>query len=195
MIGNKIKQIIIIKKKFLIFYNVTSSRLLSVAPTYLCTPVLRGKFDQVLKRHLTRDPVYCPVFLFLAESHFCWQTPPPMSNMGDVFSKRKETDKEKMEREAEIGLAKLAPEVLGIEQRFESLKRSFEAALEDKSMGKKRGEFQKEVKVINELGTLLLIKFDGIALHPNDSMNRQVRKGQIKRVQTVVDKKLKELGL
>jgi hypothetical protein len=118
-----------------------------------------------------------------------------MSNMGDVFSKRKETDKEKMEREAEIGLAKLAPEVLGIEQRFESLKRSFEAALEDKSMGKKRGEFQKEVKVINELGTLLLIKFDGIALHPNDSMNRQVRKGQIKRVQTVVDKKLKELGL
>ena len=51
-----------------------------------------------------------------------------MSNMGDVFSKRKETENEKLEREAEIGLAKLAPEVLGIEERYEALKRSLEAA-------------------------------------------------------------------
>ena len=64
----------------------------------------------------------------------------------------------------------------------------------DGSMGKMRAEFLKDAKIIHEVGTKLLIKFDAVVLIPKDSVNRQVRKQQIKRIEKT-DSKLKDLGL
>ena len=114
--------------------------------------------------------------------------------MGDIMSSKKETEEEKMIREAQALLAKLAPEVSSLEKLTENLTKKFENAERDGSMGKMRAEFLKDAKIIHEVGTKLLIKFDAVVLIPKDSVNRQVRKQQIKRIEKT-DSKLKDLGL
>ena len=114
--------------------------------------------------------------------------------MGDIMSSKKETEEERMIREAQQMLAKLAPEVSALEKKTEALKKHFEQASENGAIGKKRAEFLKEAKIIQEVGTKLLIKFDAVVLIPKDTVNRQVRKQQIKRIEGT-DAKLKLLGL
>jgi hypothetical protein len=114
--------------------------------------------------------------------------------MGDIMSSKKETEEQKMIREAQALLAKLAPEVSTLEKKTGNLKTQFENAEQDGTIGKQRANFLKEAKIIQELGTKLLIKFDAVVLIPKDTVNRQVRKQQIKRIEGN-ESKLKLLGL
>ena len=109
-------------------------------------------------------------------------------------SKDEDTEEGRMKKIATETLKKLAPEVLALEQRLGTLKRDFDRANDEGTAGKQRAAFIAEAKLISEIGTLLLIKFDGVELHPKDNINRQVRKGQIQRVQAV-DKSLATTGL
>ena len=115
-------------------------------------------------------------------------------SMGDIMSSKKETEEQRMIREAQALLAKLAPEVSTLEKQTENLKTQFENAEQDGTIGKQRANFLKEAKIIQELGTKLLIKFDAVVLIPKDTVNRQVRKQQIKRIEGN-ESKLKLLGL
>ena len=114
--------------------------------------------------------------------------------MGMASTKKEESEEERMKRIATEALKKLAPEVHALEQKLEKLKRDFDRATDEGTAGKHRAAFLAEAKLINEIGTLLLIKFDGVELHPKDNVNRQVRKGQIQRVQAI-DKSLATTGL
>ena len=111
-----------------------------------------------------------------------------------MSSSKEEREEAKMKKMASAALKKLAPEVYTLEKRFEALKRDFDRANDEGTAGKQRKAFLAEAKLINEIGTLLLIKFDGVVLHPKDQVNRQVRKGQIQRVQAI-DRALATTGL
>ena len=110
------------------------------------------------------------------------------------MSSKKETEEEKMIREAQALLAKLAPEVSSLEKLTENLTKKFKLENGERRVNGQNAELLKDAKIIHEVGTKLLIKFDAAVLIPKDSVNRQVRKQQIKRIEKT-DSKLKDLGL
>jgi hypothetical protein len=104
-----------------------------------------------------------------------------------------ETEEERLKRTAAAKLEKLAPEVVDYEAKYSAWKAEYDQAIADGKMGEKRMRLKDSVRILNEVGTLLLIKFDGVTLHPNDQENRALRKQQIQRIQQI-DVNLKEVS-
>ena len=96
-----------------------------------------------------------------------------------------ETEEERLKRIAAAKLEKLAPEVVDYEAKYSAWKVEYDQAITDGTMIEKRTELKESLRILTEIGTLLLIKFDGVTLHPNDQENRALRKQQIQRIQQV----------